>query len=330
MLPGPTTATPARRPGSIRRTSHLDTAPSPSAAARFVAGIRGAARDLYTDPDGHASPLATATLAITVGEDGRIDSVRSEPTLDALATLAGAQIGAGFRAAIAPALRATRGDPLGLLIGDLTGAPAPMRYGLVRRGSRPSGGGRTQGGGEDRPPQPGACFVWRRGGRAATARDRGEAPVLLVPPPAPVLETDEDPLAWHEMGDIFPEESRRRRRIDLWIDDDDTIAVDAMFRDVNVEPDGAHVVVHEYVVGAQIEPDSGRLLAISTDPRALPQEECPLAAASVQELVGASIEDIALDINRRLPSEASCTHLNDLVRFLGDVPLLAEKLARRT
>jgi len=151
-------------------------------------------------------------------------------------------------------------------------------------------------------------------------------PPLLDPPDAPSLATDDDPLAWHAMPPLALEHGRRTRRIDLWRDGEG-IRVDAFFRDVNKEPDGREVIVHEYSLSALIDPDTGQLDGVVAEPHVLPFDDCPFAAGHVSDLIGVPVTELAIDIHGRHRGEKSCTHLNDMVRFLGDVPELVRRHA---
>src|SRR3954447_21201506 len=103
-LAGPDTSTPARRVGSVRRTTHLDVTPIDKPAARSVAAIEGTARDILTEADGSVRLLAEDRLVVRSGDDGAIAEATVTPPLPDITVLVGVRIGAGFRAAIAPAL----------------------------------------------------------------------------------------------------------------------------------------------------------------------------------------------------------------------------------
>jgi Protein of unknown function (DUF2889) len=326
---GPAVSVPARRPGSLRRTTHLDITPSSNVEARFVGAISGAGRDLLTRANGSAAVIAAGAVTIRIGDDGSIVGAELDPDFDSADALLGGRLGPGFRACIEPALREGSGTPFGLLLSDLTGAPAGMRYGLVRRGivTRPApadGDEETVAALMLMPP---SCSAWRAGGTAARARAAGMTrPPLLDPPAAPPLDAGDDALAWHALPPLAVEHGRRMRRIDLWRDGEG-IRVDAFFRDVNKEPDGGEVIVHEYALTALIDADTGRLDGIVAEPHVLPFDDCPFAAGHVGDLVGVPVTELAIDIHSRHGGEKSCTHLNDMVRFLGDVPALSERLA---
>ena len=50
------------------------------------------------------------------------------------------------------------------------------------------------------------------------------------------------------------------------------------------------------------------------------------AAGHVGELMGVPVQELAIDIHNRHRADKSCTHLNDMVRFLGEVPAVAQHL----
>jgi hypothetical protein len=321
VLSGPTVDTPARRPGSIRRTSHLDVTGVDNPAAQFVQTISGRARDLLTDAAGGASVVADASLSIHVGDDGLLDEAISDPPLPQLATALGARLGRGFRAEIGQALAATAGQPLGLLLNDLTGSPAAMRYNRVRRGLDVREGRRQL---EVTPAE--LSFIGCAGDRSRRAALDGtsERPPLRDAPSAPRVEDGDDALAWHELPPLLLEQGRRRRRIDLWREGA-VVRTDAFFRDSTIVASGDEMIVHEYLVQAELDPD-GRILSVSADPRVLPFDECPYASERISQVEGWSIEELAIDIHRVVRGDDCCTHLNDMVRFLADVPVLARLL----
>ena len=71
---------------------------------------------------------------------------------------------------------------------------------------------------------------------------------------------------------------------------------------------------------------TGTYVTCSAVPRVLPFVECPVAAASADRLVGQSIEATRDYVRRELRGTSTCTHLNDLLRSLGDVGTLASTL----
>ncbi len=54
--------------------------------------------------------------------------------------------------------------------------------------------------------------------------------------------------------------------------------------------------------------------------------ECPGAARNVGRLVGTPVAALRENVLEMLPGTLGCTHLNDVLRALADVPKLAEAL----
>jgi hypothetical protein len=122
---------------------------------------------------------------------------------------------------------------------------------------------------------------------------------------------------------------RRARRIDVWADADGdrpVLQVDSMFQDSSTVPGGGRVAVHEYRLEATIDPVAGVLLSATADPRVLPYLECPTAAGNVDVLVGTPVREFRAVVLERLKGVAGCTHLNDALRALAEVPVLAGPL----
>ena len=58
----------------------------------------------------------------------------------------------------------------------------------------------------------------------------------------------------------------------------------------------------------------------------VPHEECPAAVGSAQGILGVAAGDLRDRVSMDLFGPRSCTHLNDLLRSLADVPALAAVL----
>jgi hypothetical protein len=331
-MPGPVIEpAPTRRPGSVRRTSHLDS--TRREGGEFMSAIEriaGAARDLVTDADGQPRVVSEARLAISLDESGQIDGVEQEPSTPVCDALLGTRVGFGFRSSVKDLLSELAGTTLGLLVDDLSGAPAPSGYGSIRerivlglpdpvmpRGNRAV------------HQQADVCAGWRTGGLPFERRlAQQPLPFAAEPPLAPSLES-EDQFAWHEMSDLGERQSRRIRRLDLWFDGE-VIRADAMFRDITVDPDPdlSQRVVHEYTLEAVLDRDTLIVLDAVADPRSLPfATDCPLAAASARLIVGRPAGELRTLVRTLIRGPGSCTHLNDLLRSLTDAAGLAELLA---
>jgi Protein of unknown function (DUF2889) len=167
--------------------------------------------------------------------------------------------------------------------------------------------------------------IGRREGGMARSRAAGR-PLVGQGPPAGRLERDDDPLAWHDEPPLPLLAMRRRRRIDVWREDG-TVRVDSYFRDSRMEPDAVETAVHEYEVemvaaGADLE-----IASVEVRARTLPGPDCPGAVASAQDVVGTPLAALRATVRERLRDPHSCTHLDDQLRALADVPFLLAELA---
>jgi len=305
----------------VRRTAHLDVTRVPGVAAAItLTAVRGAARDLVTSAASDET-VGGATLAITLDPKGAIATVEQTPPHPSCADIVGAPVGFAIRSHIKHLLQATTGSLLGLLLDDLSGAAAPTGYATMRdrRFARIE---------EPRPPQANqidVCAGWRAGGLPARRAGAGEPVPTDEPFEAPPLLGDDD-AAWHEMGPLEPSQTRRVRRLDI-ATNLGKVHVDAMFRDVSVDPDRTERVVHEYALRAVLDRTTLTILEVEAEPRALPfPTDCPLAAASASALVGHTVHDLRQTVRALSRGPASCTHLNDLLRSLADVTVLVNYL----
>lgn len=157
----------------------------------------------------------------------------------------------------------------------------------------------------------------------ALRRD-GTAPPVTGPP-APDLDSGPDPLAWHQLPVLPPGDVRRRRRMDL-ASDGEIFLVNAMFRDSYRDDDGDESVIHEYGLEARIRCDGLQVLELRPEARVLPWRECPVAQGSAQRLVGLPLGSLRAYVRKTLTGTSTCTHLNDLLRSLDDVPALVRAL----
>lgn len=331
----PATVTPPRRPGTVRRTTHIEMSwDGPQLH------LAGAARDLETTDQG-ARVRDAATLDAEVDPRRRLAQLQLVPDRPDAMAMVGSVVGSGFRAQVAAVLPGERGTPLGLLLDDLPGATLISGYVRVRSEAHaglPPGSSVPVAALEAMTD---VCSGWRTGGRAMASVASGDGIPLQDCPPAPDLLWGggiSDRLAWHDIGPLAPRTMRRRRRIDVgWPapgpnppapspnGTDDPIEVDAMFRDSYGEPDGTEVVLHEYGLQAVLDPYGLIVRSIEATPAVLPFGECPLAAGNVDDLVGRAIGDFRSAVREQLTGVRSCTHLNDMLRVLADVAYLVQE-----
>jgi hypothetical protein len=308
----PTAGSPHRPPGSVRRTTSMDMVRRDGLDPLL---LTGAARDIRTESDGRTTELARATLTATVRMTTRtIGSIDTDPAFDGLTELVGAPALGGFRAAVdaaAPTLRRDRA-PVYTLLDDVPVTTLISGHALGASGAV----GAMQSG--YRPPADG-CAGFVSGGLLLSSFAEGD-PVIATGPVAPDL-LGTDPDAWHPMATLPPHAMRRRRRVDVRRTDD-LVAVDAMFRDTYVRGDGVETIVHEYTLTATVDPRDGRIVEAAATPRVLPWQECPGAVASAARIAGMTLSELHSRVRRELTGTSTCTHLNDLLRSVGDVTAL--------
>jgi len=344
----PLSGTPPRRPGSVRRTSSIDSARPFGLRADVLVEAR--ARDLRTGADGSVEVLGTASLRARIeGPSRRLLSLETTPDVPALAALVGLRTSSGFRARldqVAPSERDAN-SLLYLLLDDLPGASLVSGY-AMQRGEE----GLQKDGGTSAAPLISAgmvrsdiCAGWASDATImVTIRDKGVIPTPAGPP-APTLEPPDDPMAWHEMDPLPPHGMRRRRRLDIVAPNGDggnagdpgdlggpgsggaRFELDVHFRDSYVDHAGAESVLHEYTVLGEIDASERRVAQLAARARVLPWTECPGAVASAGRLAGMPLAGLRPWVRQELVGVSTCTHLNDTLRSLADVDALLEHLA---
>jgi hypothetical protein len=333
----PVSATVDRRPGSLRRTSTIDTARPDGFGGDLV--MTGRARDLRTEVDATSVVVNQVDLSLRVdGSNRQIRSIASSPALPGLDRLVGCPVGAGFRSRVNETCPGEReaGTLLHLLLDDLPGAALVSGYAAQRAGAleqprrRPVGDtGGTSGLARMMASQDDLCAGWAHEGTLmVTIRSTDQIPVSTGPP-APSLERDDDPLAWHPMPALPPHAMRRRRRLDVIGPggSEETHRFDAHFRDSHMDGDGVEWVVHEYSVTGSLDIVGSRVLDIGAEAHVLPWMECPGALASAERLSGMPIAELRTRVRREFTGTSTCTHLNDTLRSLGDLEVLAGQLS---
>jgi hypothetical protein len=317
--PAGTAATPRRRAGSVRRTSTIDMTWPGGRGTQLR--LDGHARDLYTPADGGApTVLAEDRMTAGVAPDRTIEDISSTPPRPALAGLVGARGGGRLRGVLAEVVPAelAAGTPLYLLLDDIAGSSLIAGFAYSQwttEWMRPSGRMPT------RITMENICTGFQSG---SSALDRIGAPDHRIRPVVP-LPREDDPDGWHPLTSPAGVAMRRSRRIDVFVQDG-VLAVDAMFQDSATTPAGGRIAVHEYLVRATVDPVDKTLLSVSADPRILPYLECPLAVRNIDRMVGTPLAEMRLAVLDRLRKTGGCTHLNDALRALAEVTVLAEPL----
>jgi len=329
---GPVARPPQRRPGSVRRTSTiLMTWPGGITGGLHLTGrcrdARTAASHGPTDdqPRPPLQVLAQKDMIAVAGMDPTVRAV-SSPGRAGLDGLVGSRAGGALRAdldEVVPDLKRS-GAPLYLLLDDLAGTSLIAGFVWSRwRNEMPDHA--ELGKGIPVRSMQGICSGFPPGASSLNP-DGTQSGIAHVVQRVPPLIDPADPEGWHALDPPPPMAMRRARRIDVWCDpaEQGSVQIDAMFRDSCWEPDGSEVAVHEYHLTATAR--NGVLTSLIAEPRILPFAECPYAAANVGVLVGAPLEDFRVEVLERLKATECCTHLNDALRALAEVPALTASL----
>jgi hypothetical protein len=325
----PALATPARQLGSIRRTSSIDTSRPGGLHGDLLVDAR--ARDVRTGLDGSVEVTRVAALEARIdGATHRLAAIETTPEVPELSALLGVLVGPGFRRRVDEAVPGEReaGTLLYLLLDDLPGATLVSGYALQRAGAFD----------EENDPSPerqaamsaeflsrdDLCAGWAHDATMMVAvRATGNIPVPMGPP-APVLESPDDPWSWHAMAPMTPHGTRRRRRLDVLVPSapDGHHRLDVHFRDSHADEDVVETVVHEYTVTGTVDGDAGRIAEVAARAHVLPWMECPGALASAHRVAGMPLTELRPWVRRELTGVGTCTHLNDTLRSLADVAVL--------
>ncbi len=297
FLAEPLAHLPAPRPGSIRRTSHVDMVGRPDGTLL----LQGAA----ADPGGRATCRAVAGPL----RGRELVSLDIQPGVAGSDGLVGRVVGKGFRAAVDALCEP--GTLSSVLLSELPIAALLSGYASLYTGEYPS-------------PIPEAmlasfpvdiCAGWAAPGSFMVQIRRDRDMPTPAGPVAPDLE------GWPDMATLEPGSMRRQRLIerngmDVW----------AMFRDTYAQLDGVVSVLHEYTVEATLTPGGGdegeRVASCVAVPRVLPWTECPNAAHSAERVVGRRVAELRTMVREEMVGISTCTHLNDLLSSLSQ----AEKL----
>jgi hypothetical protein len=319
----PVAVQPARRPDSVRRTSTMIMFWPEGFGSELH--LKGRARDLLTPASGEPSVVDASDLHVVTGRERDVQQIESDPVYEPLGRLLGCRAGGNLRKAIAQELpeQVEKGTSLHLLLDDIAGATLISGFTYFRWADAVPGMRERLGTGTQKDMR-GICSGFREGSSALypTGALRG---VSSNTPVAPSLGDPADPLGWHDLEDPPEVAMRRARRIDVWRTGDQ-LEFHTMFRDSCWVPDGHEVVLHEYEVVGTADTEAGVLASVRAIPRVLPYPECPLAAPNAPRLVGTPLHDLRTEVLAQLRSIDCCTHLNDGLRALAEVPVLAASL----
>ena len=322
---GPSIPSPQRRLGSVRRTSTID-AIWEGDSRDAPMQIFGRSRDLFTPADG-SSPevLQEAALNGVVGTDRVVTEISSRPELENLEILIGLK--GGLRSTIVETFpdQVEAGTPLYLLLDDISGATLVSGFAFTHW-TPPGVKSLVQETSPDLKARKlkmlNICAGFQEG--ASALGIDGPAAVHAIQP-VENLSIASDPDAWHELQDPAGISARRSRRMDVWREGDEYV-IDAFFQDAGTSPSGQRIAVHEYTLAARVNTSTGLVTAIKAIPQVLPFNECPMAIIAVERLVGQPIREFRSLVSELLPGIDGCTHMNDTLRALAEVPILVSHL----
>jgi hypothetical protein len=314
---------PLRRPGSVRRTTSIDVHwPDGFEQASIM---EGTARDILTPSKGGAP--------ITVGEGHY--TIKASPLREILEIalspdhanaqeMLGVRGGGASRIALGRIMGSIEGSPLYQIMDDFAGAS--LVSGWVQTVWRVDWLERRRENLSDqmRHKMTNICTGFAEGGSSLTADGSPDSSGQSKTEVGPLVNPN-DLQGWHHLPQQEGPSFRRARRIDLW-KEDGLIRCDVGFQDSGPSPQGTRMAVHEYQVSATVDPMDMTVTSLEATPRILPYRECPGAAANIHKLIGHLVTDFRQDVLNVLPGILGCTHLNDVLRALADVPVLSGHL----
>lgn len=291
----------------------------------------GRARDIVTPKSG-GPPIVCAEdgFKALLSPERSIVSIESQPARPALSRLVGERGGGGLRRVLEQVVPEERSHatPLYLILDDISGVSLVAGWAWSQWDPNWMENSRKALKGFDLEKafrsREGICSGFAPGSSAFTpGQNRSGTPTEDLRHP-------DDPEGWHaftaEAGKIG---LRRARRIDVRLGEN--IVIDSAFQDSAATPAGGRAVVHEYRLMASADLKSLRLRSIEAEPRVLPFVECPTATQNVGRLLDTPLPELRDKVLAELKGTAGCTHLNDALRALAEVPALVQHLraARR-
>lgn len=317
---------PPRRPGSIRRTTSIDSHWPEGLGQPWI--MTGTARDIITpDKGGVPTELATGTFRIKASPNREIMEIAITPDHPRAQDMVGVRAGGASRDALAATLGDLRGTPTYQLLDDFAGASLVAAW-IWSQWTEDWIGQRFPDGGkglvEHRQRMMNICTGFAEGASSLEFKS-AESSTHTTHNEVPSLVDPDDPQGWHAMPEQQGPQKRRARRIDLWRAEG-LIRFDVGFQDSGSNPRGTRSAIHEYRIHGEVDPATGRLVSMQALPLILPFRECPGAAIKATRMIGHDVREFRTAVLETLPSTLGCTHLNDVMRALADVPALARLL----
>ncbi len=321
---------PVRTANSVRRTMTIDVSwPDGAEGDRLFIGR---CRDYRTPADGSSGAvLDEAEFQARLAQDKTITAITATPAPQGIERLVGVRGGNHLRLFIKetmPELIAG-GAPIYLPLDDISGTSLVSAFAWSQWADNWAEQLRERLGSDEfeRLMSDRVNICW--------GLQEGNSGVSPSGPPHNPAEGDAgdivnsaDPEGWHDLPENDGPGFRRARRIDVTRDDAaGLIRISAGFQDSAKRRTVGRVAIHEYDLEATADLASGTLLTLTPHARILPFSECPGAVANTQRLIGRTLGDIREAVVEQLRGQQGCTHLNDALRALAEVPKLAGYLA---
>jgi hypothetical protein len=290
----------------------------------------GRARDVVT-PHAGGAPIVCAEdgFDARVKPDRTIESIRSQPPRIDLSCLVGVRGGGKLRGALEQLIPQERrhSTPLYLILDDISGASLVAGWAWsqwdpnwlnARRSGVP-----TEELARLIQERVGVCTGFAPGSSSLDPSRLNSTTTSGTP--TTDLRHPDDGQGWHVFTSQNTVGMRRARRVDVWMEGA-VVMIDSAFQDSASTPNGTRAALHEYQLHATADPQSMRLLSLDAVPHVLPFSECPGAVANISRLVGGEISGLRQAVLDELPGTLGCTHLNDALRALAEVPALVRHL----
>jgi len=288
----------------------------------------GRARDIVTPQDG-GPPLVRVedSFDARLRPDRTIVAIEATPSRSALSRLVGSRGGGRLRLALEQFVPEERrqATPLYLILDDISGASLISVWAWSQWDSQWLSATR----GSMTESQWAAMLKEKEGICTGFAPGSSSLDIHRISDrtggtPTTDLRHPDDPQGWHELTIQNSVGMRRARRIDVTLGE--VIDIDAAFQDSAARPDGTRSALHEYQLTATADPATLRLLSLAATPRVLPFSECPRAVNNIARLAGSRLSDLRQTVLDVLPGTLGCTHLNDALRALAEVPALVDHI----
>jgi hypothetical protein len=291
--------------------------------------VVGRARDYLTPSSGGPGVVcAEDAFEAQIKSDRTIVAITADPPRPAMARLVGERGGGRLRGVLAEAVPEERiaATPLYLILDDISGASLVAGWTWSQWTPNWTASLRAAMSEPERrdfmKKRENVC-IGHIPGSSVFNLEGTEREIVTE---APDLRRADDPDGWHAFTVQDSTGFRRARRIDVRLEDG-RILVDSSFHDSGTRPDGGRTALHEYKLSLTADPRSLQVLSIEAEPRVLPFVECPSATLNLGRLIGTALPAMRETVLTEFHGPAGCTHLNDALRALAEVPALVQRLS---